>query len=91
MLFMTMYLDTRYDDCRCNILRGMTICSFFVNLRYGILFGENLNDVTMTSSPIWFLYNSNTNLQRAYLRDILNFIWIGHNRAEINSKEFNKE
>ena len=25
---------------------------------YGHLYGENLNDVTMTSFPIWFLWNA---------------------------------
>ena len=30
------------------------------------MFRETLNDATMTSSPVWFLWNSNTNLPRAY-------------------------
>ena len=50
------------------------------------MFGK-LNDVTMTSSPISFLINSNTNLPWAYLKDIPNFISIGHKRAELQSKE----
>ena len=37
-------------------------------MRYGQLFAENLNDVTMTSSPISFLW--------VYLSDIPNFISI---------------
>ena len=43
---------------------------------YGQLFGENLNDVTMTSSPIHFLWNFNTTRPRVYLSDIPNFILI---------------
>ena len=50
-----------------------------------------LNDVTMTSSPIWILSNSNTNLPRAYLSDTLNFILIRHKKAEIQSREINRE
>ena len=41
----------------------------------------------MTSSHNRFLWNSNTNLPRAYLSDISNFILIGHKRTEIQSKE----
>ena len=39
----------------------------------------------MTLSLIRILSKSNTNLPRAYLRDKLNFILIGHKRAEIQS------
>ena len=52
---------------------------------------RNLNDVTMTSLPIRILSNSNTNLPRAYLSDKLNFILIGHKRAQIQSREVNRE
>ena len=51
------------------------------------MFGGNLNDVTMTSSVIRFLRNSNTNLPRAYLSDMMNFISIRHKRAEIQSRK----
>ena len=61
------------------------------NLRYGHLFGENLNDVTMTSSPIWFLWNSSTNMQMTYQCGILNFSLIKHTRAEIYSMDVNRE
>ena len=44
---------------------------------------KNLNDVTMTSSPIRFLRNSNTNLPRAFLSDIPNLVLIRQKRAEI--------
>ena len=52
---------------------------------------ENLNDVKITSSPIRILSNSNTNIPRAYLSDEMNFILIGHKRAEIQSREVNRE
>ena len=45
----------------------------------------------MTSLTIRFLWNSNTNLPRAYLSDILKFTLIGHKRAEIQSKEVNRD
>ena len=60
-------------------------------MKYGQLFPENLNDVTMTSSLFRILSNSNTNLPRAYLSDILNFILIGHKRAEIQGREVNRD
>ena len=60
-------------------------------MKYGQLFTENLNDVTMTPSPIPILSNSNTNIPRAYPSDKMNFILIGHKRAEIQSREFNRE
>ena len=60
-------------------------------MKYGQLFTENVNDVTMTSSPIQILSNSGTNLLRAYLSDKLNFILIGNKRAEIQSSEVNRE
>ena len=56
-------------------------------MKYGQLFAENLNDVTMTSSPIRIFSNSNINLPRAYLSDKLNFILIRHKRAEIQNRE----
>ena len=52
---------------------------------------ENLNGVTMTSSSTWFQWNSNTNLQRAYVIGISNFILIKHKRAEIQGREVNRE
>ena len=52
---------------------------------------ENLNDVTMTTSSIRILQNSNTNLPRAYLSDKLNFILIGHDIAEIQRREVNRK
>ena len=55
------------------------------------MFAENLNDVTMTSSPIRILSISNPNLPRAYLSDKLIVILIGHKRAEIQSREVNRE
>ena len=51
------------------------------------MYAENISDVTMTSSLIRILSNSNTKLPRAYLSDKLNFILIGHKRAEIQSRE----
>ena len=56
-------------------------------MKYGQLFAENLNDVTMTSSSIQILSNSNKNLPMTYLSDILNFILMGHKRAEIQSRK----
>ena len=58
---------------------------------YGQLFGETLNDVTITSSHIRFLWNLNTNWPRVYLSDIQNFILIKHKRAEIQGREVNRE
>ena len=60
-------------------------------MKYGQLFAENLNDVTMTSSPIRIFSNSNINLPRAYLSDKVNFILIGHKRAEIGKLTENYE
>ena len=50
-----------------------------------------LKKTWMTSSPIWFLLNLNTNRPRLYLSDISNFILIEHKRAEIQSREVNRE
>ena len=55
------------------------------------MFGEKLNDVIMTSSNIWILWNLNTNRPRVYLSDISNFILIDHKRAEIQDREVNRE
>ena len=57
------------------------------------MFGENVNDVTMTSSPIRFLSNSNTNGPRVYLSDKLNLILIKEKRAEIGlqTRDVNRE
>ena len=43
-----------------------------------------------TQSSIQFLRNSNTNLPRAYKRNIPNFILIRHNRAEIHNTSMRK-
>ena len=67
------------------------VCRFKKSLRYGQLFGENLNDVIMTSSPIRILWKLNTNRPRIYLSDIPKFIFIKHKRAEIYSREVNKD
>ena len=40
-----------------------------------------LNDVIMTSSLIWFLWNLNTNRRRIYISDIPIFISINHKRT----------
>ena len=45
----------------------------------------------MTSSPIKFSWNLNINRPRVYLSDIPNFILIVHKRAEIQSREVNRE
>ena len=83
----------------CTLVPGMMSVSGIVfeiwplvhlHLRYEWLFGENLNDVTMTSSLIWFLWNLTTNRPRVYLSDIPNFILIGQKRAEIESREVNR-
>ena len=55
------------------------------------MYGENLNDVTLTSSPIRFLSNLYTSRPRVYLSDIADFILIEHKRAEVYSKEVNRE
>ena len=55
------------------------------------VWNKNLNDVTMTSSPIWFIRQAKTNLQRAYQSGIPNFSLIKRTRAEIYSMEVNKE
>ena len=52
---------------------------------------EYVNYVTMTSLTIRFLWNSNTNLPKAYLSDIPNFNLIRHKRAEIQSSEVKRE
>ena len=46
-----------------------------------------LNDVIMTSSPIRFLLDLNTNRRRVYLSDIPNFILIENKRAKTQSRE----
>ena len=57
------------------------------------MFGENVNDVTMTSSPIRFLSNLSTNGPWVYLSDKLNLILIEHKRAEIGlqTRDVNRE
>ena len=45
----------------------------------------------MMSSHIQFLSNSNKELPRAYLSDKVNFMLIGHKRAEIQSRKVNRE
>ena len=45
----------------------------------------------MTSSPIRFLSNLTSNRPRIYLSDLSNFILILHKRAEIYSREVNRE
>ena len=56
-----------------------------------IVYRENLNDVTMTSFPIWFLWHSHTNLLRVYQSGILNLSFIRLKRAEIYCREVNRE
>ena len=46
---------------------------------------------SQTSSPNWFLWNSDANMQRVYLSDIPNFILIENKRAEIQSRKVNEE
>ena len=58
---------------------------------HGHLYRENFNNVTMMSSPSGFLWSSYTNLQWAYQRGIPNFRLIKHTRAEIYSREINRE
>ena len=45
----------------------------------------------MTSYLIWFLWNLNKNLPKAYLSGMSNFCFIRHKRAEIYSREDNRE
>ena len=47
------------------------------------------NDVT--SSPIRILWNLNTNRPMVFVSDIPNFILIKHKKAEIQSREVNRE
>ena len=54
------------------------------------MFAENINDVTMTSSPIRIFSHSNINLPSAYLNAKLKFILIGHKRSEIQRREVNR-
>ena len=63
---------------------------FVVSIKFEI-WTRNVNDVKMTSSPIRISSNSNKNPPRAYLSDNLNLILIGHKRAEILSREVNRE
>ena len=62
-----------------------------VELKYGHLYEENYNDITMTSSLLWFLWNSNTTLPRAYISGIPKFSLIRHKIAEIYTREVNRE
>ena len=81
----------RWNICCCVIVPStkfvgsieFEICTIFIS--------ENWNDVTMTSSPIQFFWNLNTNRPRVYQNDISNFILIGHKRAELESSEVNRE
>ena len=75
-----MCIGFKYKVCRFNGIRDMDNC-----------FEKNLNKVIMTSSPIWFLWDLNTNRQRVYLSNISNFILIKHKRTEIQGREFNRK
>ena len=72
MCLMKLYIGTKYKVCRFNRTWNMDNCLQKFKLRH--------NDVITLS-------NSNTDLARAYLIDILNFILIGYNRAEIQSRK----
>ena len=80
---MLLYIGTHNEVCMFNRIWD----------NYGQLFGENLNDVTMTPSLFRFLWYSNTNLPRTYLSDILiiNFMTIRYRRAAIQSREVNRK
>ena len=88
----TLTLISRCTLCSCTLVPGI---NFVGSIEFEIwtIICRNLNDVTMTSSPIRILSNSKTNLKRAcaYLSDKLNFIPIGYKRAEIRSREVNRE
>ena len=62
-----------YTLCYCVLVTSM---KYKGSIRFEIwtIFRENLNDVPRTSSPIRLSWNSNTNLPRAYLIDMPNFI-----------------
>ena len=73
-----LYIGTKYEVCMFNRIWDMDNC-----------FVENLINVTMTLSPIWFLWISNINVPRAYLSNTPNFILIKHKRNVIQSRKVN--
>ena len=128
MSLIVLYLGTRYDVCECNILRDMTISSFFVTfdlrqwpsssvkvtfiliIRWTLcccVLVPSTKFVGSIEFEIWtivwrklkwrhyhqidFLWNLTTNRPRVYLSDIPNFILIVNKRAEIQSREVNRE
>ena len=74
-------------SCICTLVPSMKFEDFAI----WTIVCWKLNDVTMTSSPIQILSNSNKNLPRAYLSDKLNFILIRHKRPQIQRREVNRE
>ena len=129
MSLILLYIGTRYDVCKCNSLRHMTIDSYFVTFDLRLWPSSSVNvtfiliirltlgccvlvpsmkfegsiefeiwaivlrkhKFTMTSSSIRFLWDLNTNWPRVYQSHILNFILFEHKRAEIQSREVNRE
>ena len=73
-------IGTKYEVCMFNAFEIWTVV------------WRNLNDVTMTLSPMRILSNSNTNLPKGLSKQRTTFHFnrdIGHERAE--SMEVNKE
>ena len=80
----------RWTLCSCVLVPTMKFVGS-IELKCGQLFGENLNDVTMMSSPIRFLWDLNTKRPRVYLSYMLNSNLIKHKIAEIQSRKVNRE
>ena len=94
MSLILLYLCTRYDVCVLNLFsRYDHLFTFVTLIDLHLLWDRDnyLNVVTMASSPIWFLWNSNTNLPRAKVSDIPIFFLIGYQKTEIQRREVNRE
>ena len=93
--YLVTVITTRYPTHYSSAATSVPSMKFPSSKEFEIwtMFGDSLYHmmITMTSSFIRFLWNSNTNPPRAYLSDIPNFIFIGHKRHEIHNGEVNRE
>ena len=74
--------------CYCILVPSKKFVGSIEFEMYRQSFKENLNDVITHSI---FMKFKHANLPKAYLSDTPNFILIGHKRAEIQSRDFNRE
>ena len=81
---------SRCTLCNCTLVPSIKLVGSIEIKIWTIVYRKLKCDV-VTSSPIRIWWNSNTNLLRAYLSDKLNFILIRHKKAEIQSREVNRE